>query len=70
MDNNIFTIGQIVCQTKIYANDPGMAASIPVAGIITKITPKYLFLNVEYGWPGAVNVPGFVALKMKKELFT
>lgn len=70
MNNSTFKIGQIVCQTKCYVVGSGMAAPIPVAGIITKITPKYLFLNVEYGWPGAVNVPGFIALKMKKELFT
>lgn len=70
MNNSTFEIGQIVCQTKCYVAGPGMAAPIPVAGIITKITSKYLFLNVKYGWPGAGNVPGFIALKMKKELFT
>lgn len=62
-----FNIGQLVCQTRFYTDTKGCA--IPVAGLITKITPNYLHLNVKYGWPGAVNVPGFVAIKMKKELF-
>lgn len=63
-----FKIGEIAVQTRI-VREPGMVAPIPVAGIITKITPKYLFLNVKYGWGGATSVPGFVALKIKKELF-
>lgn len=65
-----FKIGQLVCQTRFEGEKiGGLAPRIPTAGLITKITPKYLYLNVKYGWPGAVNVPGFVALKMKKELF-
>lgn len=65
-----FEIGQMVSQRSFYSDTiKGTAAPIPVAGLIVKITPKYLHLNVKYGWPGATSVPGFVDVKMKKELF-
>lgn len=70
MQKQQFKIGQLVCQTRFYSDSiKGTAAPISVAGLITRITPKYLHLNVRYGWPGATSVPGFVAMKMKKELF-